>query len=227
MTRTAVVAATIAMVATLAACGAGPMPSICEFELRPTQVRVSTTPVTYTTDYTVSSSDLTVMASTTSGRTVHGLTRTNMRSLVTVGSNGVTNPITGSHCLRPIVDVRLAFEPMTVFITSDQREGSCAFDVTMRHELQHVGVYRDFLDSVAMDVERHLKNHFGNRIYYFKSPDEAQQKMSDETSKTIGPFVEESMNRVRDLQAPLDTPEEYQRLERACGREDQPPALLR
>jgi hypothetical protein len=216
--RAAVIAAAIAIAATMAACGAGPMPAICEFELRPTQVRVSTTPVNYTTDYTVSSSELTVMASQTSGRTVHGLTRTNMRSLVTVGSNGVTNPITGSHCLRPIVDVRLAFEPMTVFIASDQREGSCAFDVTMRHELQHVSVYRDFLDSVAVDVERHLKNHFGNRIYYFKSPDEAQQKMGEETTQTIGPFVEGTMNRVRELQAPLDTPEEYQRLERACGR---------
>lgn len=216
--RATVIAAAIVLAATLAACGDGPMSSICEFELRPTKVRVSTTPVTFGTDLTMSSSELTTMAATTNGRTVHGLTRTNMRSLVTVGSNGVTNPITGSHCLRPIVDVKLAFEPMTVFITSDQREGTCAFDVTMRHELQHVGVYRDFLDSVAIDVERHLKNHFGNRIYYFKSAEEAQQKMGDETSQTIGPFVEENMNRVRDLQAPLDTPEEYQRLERACGR---------
>jgi hypothetical protein len=212
--------AAVVLAATLAACGAGPMPSICKFELRPTQIRVSTTPVTFDTDLTLSSSELTAMAATNNGRTVHGLTRTNMRSLVTVGSNGVTNPITGSHCLRPIVDVKLAFEPMTVFITSDQKEGSCAFDVTMRHELQHVGVYRDFLDSVVVDVERELKSHFGNKIFYFNSADEAQRKMSDETSQTVGPFVEESMNRVRDLQAPLDTPEEYQRLERACGRPD-------
>jgi hypothetical protein len=40
--------------------------------------------------------------------------------------------------------------------------------------------------------------------------------MSDETSRQIGPFVEDEMNRVRQLQAPLDTPEEYLRLERAC-----------
>ena len=40
--------------------------------------------------------------------------------------------------------------------------------------------------------------------------------MSEETSQRIGPFVEESMNRVRHLQAPLDTPEEYLRLERSC-----------
>ena len=41
--------------------------------------------------------------------------------------------------------------------------------------------------------------------------------MNDETSQRIGPIVEETMNRVRDLQAPLDTPEEYMRLERSCS----------
>jgi hypothetical protein len=201
----------------LATRGESVMTSLCESRLRPTEVRVSTTPVAYNTDLTVSTGQLTQMAGPATGRLVHGLTRTNMRSVVTVGSNGITNPVTGAHCLRPIVDVRLGFEPMTVFITSDQREGSCQFDVTMRHELQHVGVYRTFLDTAAAGVEKYLREHFGNRIYYFASSDEAQRKMNEETSQRIGPFVEQSMNRVQELQAPLDTPDEYLRLERACG----------
>ena len=193
------------------------MPAICQAQLNPTEVRVTKTPVTFDTDLTLPTSRLTDMAATGTGRLVHGLTRTNMRSLVTVGSNGITNPFTGRHCLRPIVDVRLAFEPMTVFITSDQREGSCQFDVTMKHELQHVSVYTAFLDTAAMEVEAYLKRHFGNRIYYFESAAEAQKQMSEETSQRIGPYVEEAMNRVRDLQAPLDTPDEYLRLERSCS----------
>jgi hypothetical protein len=197
--------------------GKGPMPLLCERQLQPTTVHVTTEPVTYKTDLSMPTSRLTAMAATGSGRLVHGLTRTNMRSEVTVGSNGMTNPLTGRHCLRPIVDVRLAFEPMTVFITADQPEGTCEFNVTMKHELQHVEVYRTFLDSAARDVEKYLKDHFKNRIYYFESAEEAQRKMSEETSKQVGPFVEEEMNLVRDRQAPLDTPEEYQRLERACS----------
>ena len=198
--------------------GSGPMSSLCEMRLQPTQVKVTTTPVTYSTDLTVPSARLTEMAENPSGRTVHGLTRTNMRSLVTVGSNGITNPLTGTHCLRPIVDVKLAFDPMTVFITSDQREGTCEFDVTMRHELEHVGVYRTFLDTAATEVASYLREHFGNRIYYFESADAAQQEMSAETSERIGPIVQETLNRVQQLQAPLDTPEEYLRLERSCSR---------
>ena len=204
--------------------GKGPMPVICERRLQPTAVHVRTTPVDYTTDFTLPTSKLTAMAATGSGRLVHGLTRTNMRSLVTVGSSGITNPLTGRHCLRPIVDVQLAFEPMTVFITADQRQGSCQFDVTMKHELEHVEVYRTFLDTAARDVEKYLEGHFGNRIYYFDNAEEAQKRMSDETSKRIGPFVEEEMNRVRERQAPLDTPDEYLRLERSCFRSSEPPS---
>jgi hypothetical protein len=195
----------------------GPMGTLCERQLDSTTVRVTTSPVTYETDFSLPTASLTAMAATGSGRMVHGLTRTNMRSLVTVGSNGITNPLTGRHCLRPIVDVELAFEPMTVFITSDQRQGTCQFNVTMKHELEHVSVYKTFLDTAASDVEQYLKRHFANRIYYFESAEEAQRVMSDETSRRIGPFVEEEMNLVRDRQAPLDTPEEYQRLERACS----------
>jgi hypothetical protein len=219
------IAAALAFVALLlfATRGKGAMAAICEMQLRPTEVRVTTTPVTYKTDYSLSTARLTEMAATGSGRLVHGLTRTNMRSLVTVGSNGITNPITGTHCLRPIVDVRLAFEPTTVFITRDQREGSCEFDVTMRHEMQHVAVYDEFLDSAAAEVRKYLVSHFGNRIYYYQSAADAQREMSEETSKRVGPFVEEAMNRVRELQAPLDTPEEYLRLERSCFRSAGPP----
>lgn len=207
-----------------AAGGKGPMPVICERRLDSTEVRVTTTPVEYKTDFTMPTARLTAMAATGSGRLVHGLTRTNMRSLVTVGSTGITNPLTGRHCLRPIVDVRLAFEPMTVFITADQPRGSCQFDVTMKHELQHVEVYREFLDTAARDVGKYLRDHFRNRIYYFDSAEDAQRQMSEETSKRIGPFVEEEMNRVREMQAPLDTPEEYLRLERSCFRSSEPPS---
>jgi hypothetical protein len=212
--------ATLAFVAllVLAAGAKGPMSSLCEMQLRPTEVRVTTTPLAFDTNLTLPTSRLTEMAATGTGRLVHGLTRTNMRSLVTVGSNGISNPLTGAHCLRPIVDVRLAFEPTTVFITSDQPMGTCEFGVTMRHELQHVAVYDAFLDTAAAEVTRYLKSHFENRIYYFASAEEAQQRMSEETSQRIGPYVEGAMNRVREMQAPLDTPDEYLRLERACPR---------
>lgn len=194
-----------------------PISAVCESRLQPTEVRVTSAPVEYRTDYTVSSAALTQMAPGETGRIVHGLTRTSMKSRVSIGTNGVTNPVTRKHCLRPVVDITLAFDPMTVYISSDQAEGSCQFDVTMRHELQHVGVYREFLDTAAGDIERQLREYFGNRIFYFDSEAAAQVRMKQETSERVGPFVEQSMNRVLEKQAPLDTREEYDRLQRSCS----------
>lgn len=202
----------------LGACDyAKPITAVCESKLKPTEVRVTSAPVEYQTDYSVSSAALTQMAPGETGRIVHGLTRTNMKSLVSIGTNGVTNQVTRKHCLRPVIDITLAFDPMTVFISSDQTQGSCQFDVTMRHELQHVAVYREFLDTAAVDIERQLREYFGNRIFYFDSEDDAQARMKEETSERVGPFVEQSMNRVLEKQAPLDTREEYDRLQRSCS----------
>jgi hypothetical protein len=193
------------------------MKSVCESELKPTEVRVTTTPVGYSTDLTVSEEELTRMTPHEPGRIVHGLTRTNMRSLVTIGSNGITHPITKKHCLRPVIDVALSFDPITVYVSREQTEGTCRFAMTMQHELQHVAVYREFLDTAAVDIERQLRAHFDNRIFYYDTAAEAMKQMSDETSLRIGPMVEESMKRVNEMQAPLDTPEEYDRLERSCS----------
>lgn len=215
----AAISVCLAVIAALtAACDyVRPITAVCESRLKPTEVRVTAAPVDYKTDLSVSSAALTQMAPGGSGRVVQGLTRTSMRSLVNLGTNGITNPFTRRHCLRPVIDVRLAFDPMTVYVSNDQTEGSCQFSVTMQHELQHVAVYRNFLDSAAADIERQLRDYFGNRIFYFDSEADAQTRMRQETSERVGPFVEQSMNLVLEKQAPLDTREDYDRLQRSCS----------
>jgi hypothetical protein len=204
--------------ATLAACDAvRPLSSVCESRLKPTEIHVTAAPVDYTTDTTVSSEELTKMGNAGSGRVVHGITHTNMRSSVTLGSNGMTNHLTGKHCLRPIIDVQLAFDPMVVYVSREQQPGSCQFSTTMQHELQHVTVYRDFLVTAAEEIETKLRTDFANRIFYFDSEADAQAGIQKQTSERVAPFVEQAMRVVEDRQAPLDTREEYDRLERLCG----------
>jgi hypothetical protein len=204
--------------AILAACDAvRPLSTVCEARLKPTEIHVIAAPVEYTTDTTVSSEELTKMGNAGSGRVVHGITHTNMRSSVTLGSNGMTNHLTGKHCLRPIIDVKLAFEPMVVYVSKEQQPGSCQFSTTMQHELQHVAVYRDFLTTAAEEIETKLRTDFGSRIFYFDSEADAQAGIQTQTSERVGPFVEQAMRLVEDKQAPLDTRAEYDRLERLCG----------
>lgn len=208
----------VVMALTLTACDyVRPIESVCEARLKPTEIHVTTVPVTYATDLTLPGSRLTQMAPQGVGRAVHGLTHTTMRSEVSMAANGITNPVSRKHCLRPVIGVKLAFEPMTVYIGSEQAEGSCQFGVTMQHELQHVAVYRTFLTSAGAEIEKQLRDYFGNRIFYFDNEADAEKRINRETNERIGPFVEESMRRISEMQAPLDTREEYDRLERSCS----------
>lgn len=212
------VAAGVTLAAGITACdSARSTASACESKLKPTEIHVKTREVSYTTDLTFTSAALTQMARPPEGRIVNGLTRTSMRSAVVLNGNGITNRMSGKHCLRPVIDVELAFDPMTVFVSSELTEGSCRFATTMRHELEHVRVYREFLEAAATDVETQLREYFGNRVFYFESAADAQARLNQETSERVGPFVEQAMNRVQEKQAPLDTREEYDRLERVCG----------
>lgn len=217
--RPALIGAGAAMIgAALAACDAvRPLSDVCESRLKPAEVHVTAAPVEYATDTTLGSAELTRMTRVANDRVVHGITHTTMRSSVTLGSNGITNHLTGRTCLRPVVDVKLAFEPMVVYISREQQPGSCQFSTTLQHELQHVAVYRDFLSSAAGEIETKLRSEFGNRIFYFDSEADAQVGIEKETSERVGPFVERAMRVVEDRQAPLDTREEYDRLERLCG----------
>jgi hypothetical protein len=197
-----------------------PIEQVCEKRLTPTEIRVNTAPVEYQTDLTGSADQLTRMGAASAGSLVLGLTHTNMKSSVTFGSNGLTHRVSGKHCLRPVIEVKLAFSPMTVYVSRGQPEGSCEFNITMEHEMRHVGEFAGFLKDAAIEVETELRNRFGSRIYYFSSEAEAERHIQTVTRGYLGPFADESMKRVVGVQAKIDTPEEYDRLsqsQRACA----------
>ena len=190
-----------------------PIEQICERRLVPTEIRVRAAPVEYQTDFTKSAEQLTSMGAATAGGRILGLTHTNMKSSVAFGSNGLTHRVSGKHCLRPIVNVKLAFEPMTVYVSRGQVEGTCEFNITMDHEMRHVGAFAAFLADAAPEVERELRQRFGNQIYYFSSEAEAERHVQSVTRDVLAPYVDESMKRVIAVQARIDTPEEYTRLD--------------
>jgi hypothetical protein len=197
-----------------------PIEQVCEKRLTPTEIHVSAAPVEYQIDLTRSTEQLTAMGAASAGSLILGLTHTSMKSSVSFASNGLTQRGSGKHCLRPVIDVKLAFSPMTVYVSRGQPEGSCEFNITMEHEKRHVGEFAAFLKDAASEVETELRSRFGNKIYYFASEAEAERHMQTVTREYLGPFADESMKRVVGVQAKIDTPEEYERLNqshRACA----------
>ena len=197
-----------------------PFEHLCEQRLAATSIDIEAAPINVDTDFTKSSAELTAMGAASTGRQVLGLTQTNLKWAVSFSGNGITRRTSGRHCMRPAIKVRLAFEPMTVLVGSEQRENSCAFNITMDHERKHVAIYERFLADISARVETELRERFGNQIYYFGSEAEAERHVQSITRDYLAPIVDKSMQQVNARQAVIDTPEEYFRLEtfqNSCG----------
>ena len=190
-----------------------PFELTCERKLGAASIEVEAAPITWATDFTKSTEDLTTMGAASSGRRVLGLTQTNLKWSASLNSNGITRSLDGRHCLRPSIKVRLAFEPMTVLVSREFAPGSCIFDITMAHEMKHVQTYERFLPRVQDLVRRELDTRFGQRIFHFSSEAEAERQVQSLTREYLVPFVDRSMQEVTALQAAVDSPEEYFRLD--------------
>lgn len=187
--------------------------SVCERRLAPTAVEVVTKPVSYTYDFSQSTRDLTSRGAHRAGTVVLGLVETEIRSEASVGLNGIRQTFGGRYCMRPSLTVKLAFEPMTLFVANEQPEGSCAFRVTMQHELKHIAVYQEYLEEFAGRVQRDLGRALGDGIVYVSSQEQADAHVRTVLEKTLTPYMQAVQDELRARQARVDSPAEYGRLE--------------
>jgi hypothetical protein len=199
--------------ASLAGCDAvRPFEAVCQRRLGPTSVRVTTTPVSYTTDFSRSIDDLTARGAHSAGTIILGLVETQVRSEAKFGLNGIKQNFRDRYCMRPSVEIRLAFQPMRLFVAKEHPEGSCAFRVTMEHELKHIAVYQEYLADFAAQVQVDLSRELGDRILYFASPAAADAHVEAAIAQTLKPYLEGVQDEVKARQKRVDSAEEYARL---------------
>jgi len=197
-----------------------PFEQVCEARLAPTSIRVDVEPVRYDTDFSQSSSQLTARGAQAAGRIVLGLTETQLKSQLTFGGNGVVKPITGRYCMRPVIGVKLSFDPMVLHVAREQKEGSCEHKITLDHENRHMRVYARYLDDLAGQVERQLKQEFGDRILYFPNTAAAETEVQKLAAGILKPYMDSGLAQVQEKQKVVDSPEEYARmdtLQAHCG----------
>ena len=197
-----------------------PFEQVCEARLAPTSITVEVEPVRYDTDFSQSSAQLTARGAQAAGRIVLGLTETQLKSALSFGGNGVVKPVTGRYCMRPVIGVKLAFDPMVLHVAREQKEGSCEHRITLDHETRHMRVYARYLDDLAAKVEGDLKQKFGDRILYYPSTAAAEADMQGQAAGILKPYLDRGLAEVQKLQTVVDSPEEYARmdaLQERCG----------
>jgi len=198
-----------------------PFEQVCEARLGPTSITVEVIPAHFDTDFSQSSAQLTARGAHATGRIVLGLTETRLKSSISFGGNGVVKPITGRYCMRPIIAVKLAFDPMVLDVAREQKQGSCEQKITLDHEVRHMQVYTGYLETLAARMDLDLKQKFGDRILYFENVAAAKARMEDLTSGTLKPYIENGLAEVQEQQKTVDSPEEYARMDALQARCDQ------
>lgn len=196
--------------------------STCAARLPPTEVRVATEPVAYRVDRSLDYQALTRKGAAIAGanQMVLGLTEANLAYSVEVTARGISSRSSGRYCMRPSVEVKLSFNPMTVYMGSNVPKDSCADRVTWEHEMKHVAVYQDFLPEFAKRVDGELRAQLGTHVQVFANADAGQKHLDDLVRDSLGPLVQGAMAEVKRLQREVDSPREYARIETvraACG----------
>ena len=205
----------------LAACDRlRPFETVCEGRLEPTRISVVTEPVSYSVNHAHSFAQLTTRGAVLvdHGQSVLGLTEASLRTQVQVNARGLRTRWSGRYCMRPDVAVRITFNPMTVFVGTDEPVDSCRYRITWDHEMRHVAVYQSFLPTIATRIERQLTEYFGNRVFFFATGDEAQAHVDKLVAGFLSPLVQSGVAEVRDLQRTVDQPHEYARLDSLRAR---------
>lgn len=99
-------------------------------------------------------------------------------------------------------------------------KGTCAYDVTVEHEMDHVRNYHEHLESFRDALERELPVMLEGRAYYrITSADDlgrAEERLKSETMDMVDRLHERSYEIARQKDFRMDSPAEYRRLAGLC-----------
>ena len=150
---------------------------------------------------------------------INGLTVGNLRSGIK-GNFSVATLTDGSTCVWPsLVEFQLGYSSMVVYVAREFAPGSCQYDVTLRHEREHVKIndqtLRSHVPAVKNDLVAAIARDFPKR--YRSSGDISRLAIS--TMKST--FERSVANLVVDrnsLHGELDSPESYRYWQSLCDR---------
>ncbi len=118
--------------------------------------------------------------------------------------------------MAPQIKVALIYSPMKVYIGKEFPPDSCAYQEILKHELRHVRVYQEYLPKVEATIRDALKQAFQAKPLYAPSG-QAQTLLQQKINDGWLAYIQAEMDKVKALQALIDTPEEYARLGKLCG----------
>lgn len=131
--------------------------------------------------------------------------------------SSMTHPQTGVVCYRPaIVNLRLGFAPIKVFVASEYEADSCSYKAVLAHEMEHVRIYTDSLPSVAKSTAYKMAQAIGLTVRYASSAEAAKKEMDEFIHSTFHSLTVLANEMVQVKHNEFDSPEESHRMAHSC-----------
>ncbi|MYM66473.1 hypothetical protein GTP45_06435 [Pseudoduganella sp. FT55W] len=147
-----------------------------------------------------------------------GLTVTKGLYKVKLDGPVLQDPPSGYECIAPKVDVTLNYSPVLIYVGNEFAPGTCAYNEILTHEQRHLKAYMENLARVEKVVTDALNKRFAGQPMYAPSGT-AMSALEHEINSTWFPFIRDEFEKGKIEQAKIDTPEEYDRLGKACNGE--------
>jgi len=192
--------------------------SVCARQLPATKVDITTAPVSYDVDTARSYRELTALSPDAGALDrALGLTLTQIGYESFTELQGIEQARGGRVCVRPAIRITLAMQPMTVYVASEYHGDACREAVILEHERKHVALYSEFVGLLARELRAAVTADFGDAIFYGSDRAQAEGEIRERLGVYLEPMLREAMQRIKERQRSVDSPEEYARVAAACG----------
>lgn len=150
-------------------------------------------------------------------RRLLGLTRGTAAIHYTVRTQSLVDRSARWECVSPQIEITYGFKPMLVYVANEFPQGSCAFNEIYQHELRHVKTNVDHLASIERELYETLNQRFATGAPWRGPVGQSRELISKEMQERWIPYIKRQIDRVKEAQALIDTPEEYTRVSDSCG----------
>jgi hypothetical protein len=198
-----------------------PFQARCEDSIGASVAALTVRDSAYSINNNLSYKTLTRMQGREGGNSVVlGLTKTESRIDIGLDGQLLGDPASGYECIAPHVNVALSYVPTVIYVGSEFLPGTCAYREVLAHEMRHLNAYLNHLPKVEALVRAALKQRFAGQPMYAPGG-QAKRLLEQEMDGGWMPYIKNEMAKVEQLQAAIDSPQEYARLSKVCKGEVQ------
>ncbi len=135
-----------------------------------------------------------------------------------------TAQLQSGFCLSPQARITIDQRFVTVAMPKEIPSKSCFFQVTLEHEHKHAKIAEEAMDVIMREEAARIQTELAGQYGFQQTLGDAQYKI-DMLKRNIEQRVQQGLNRLDRMNAGIDTPEEYARVNSACKGRDEPKPL--